>query len=171
MKKRGLGIPKSPKFQAPATLWKRILAFILDLVIIDLVLLFPLRRLLEKIVPLDMGIQETYQYLTTNTQVATALTFITFTIGVLALLYFSLLELKLNQTIGKMVFKIYVISINKELNFWQCIGRNLFALPFFPFIILWVVDPIFMFMTKDNRRLSEILTKTKTIEHFNLQKS
>ena len=170
MKKRGLAIPTSPKFQAPATLWKRITAFILDLLIIDLVLLFPLKRLLEKIIPLGIGFQETYQYLTTNAQAATALTFISFAIGVLALLYFTLLEYRLNQTIGKMVFKIYIISTNKELNIWQCIGRNLFALPFFPFIILWVVDPIFMFMTKDNRRLSEILTKTKTIEHFSLQK-
>ena len=72
------------------------------------------------------------------------------------------------QTIGKMLMKIYVVSDNDNIKAWQLFTRNLVFIPIFPFVLLWVLDPLFMFFTKTNQRLTEILSKTKTVEKFSI---
>ena len=57
---------------------------------------------------------------------------------------------------------IAVMSELGELTLWQCILRNIVVLPFFPFIILWVVEPIYLFT--QGRRLLERLSKTRTVQ-------
>jgi len=84
----------------------------------------------------------------------------------LAILYFMLLEKKLNQSPGKILFNLYVVSQEKELKYWQLFVRNMFLIPFFPFVLLWIIDPIVMLFTKQNQRLSEILSRTKTVEKY-----
>ena len=80
--------------------------------------------------------------------------------------WLSCAEGLLRQSIGKIFTNIYVVSETKELKLWQLLVRNLFLIPFFPFVLLWIVDPAFMFFTKDNKRLSEILSKTKVVEKY-----
>lgn len=74
----------------------------------------------------------------------------------------------MTQTIGKMLMKIYVVSDNANIKTWQLFTRNLVFIPIFPFVLLWVLDPLLMFFTKTNQRLSEILSKTKTVEKFSI---
>ena len=75
----------------------------------------------------------------------------------------------MQQTIGKMLMKIYVVSDTKTLNPWQLLVRNLVFIPIFPFVLLWLIDPLFMFFTKTNQRLSEILSKTRVVEKYSFE--
>jgi len=77
-------------------------------------------------------------------------------------------EKKLQQTPGKMVFNLYVKSQTKDLKYWQLFVRSMFLIPLFPFILLWLIDPIVMFFNKDSQRLSEILSKTKVVEKYKI---
>ena len=50
-KKRGLNLPKERSFVGPATAFKRVLAFLIDLFIIYFIVGFPLNNLLKNTVP------------------------------------------------------------------------------------------------------------------------
>ena len=166
MKKRGLNLPKQRTFIGPALFWKRSLAFLADLLLINLVIFFPFRRIIQKLLPAPTSYSETYNYLISNATYTKTLTLVSITMSLLAILYFALMEYKLQQTPGKMLFNISVVSDIKKLSFWQCLVRSLLIIPIFPFILLWVIDPLFIIFTKTNQRLSEILSKTKTVETY-----
>jgi len=163
MPKRGLNLPKARTFKTPAPIWKRAAAFILDILILNLVVLFPFQKIFNKIIPTD-NYQDAYTLLTNNPGLASTLTTITIIITILFILYFSILEFKFKQTLGKMFMNIYIVSDLKKLNFWQCLVRNLFLLPFIPFILLWIIDPLYILFSKEQRRFSDIIAKTKVIE-------
>lgn len=166
MPKKGLNLPKQGLFKAPANLFKRALAFAIDLVIVSF-LVYPFERVIRKIVPVTGSYAETYTMLA-NSENTGLLTTVSILISLAAIAYFSILESKLGQTIGKIALKVYVVSENRELKYWQCLVRNLFLLPFIPFILLWVIDPLYAIFTKDNKRFSDILAKTKVIEYYRM---
>ena len=81
-------------------------------------------------------------------------------------------ELVIEETINSLkrlvsIDQIYVVS-DDGMKTWQVLARNIVFIPIFPFILLWVLDPLFMFFTKTNQRLSEILSKTKVVEKYDL---
>ena len=166
MKKRGLNLPKERTFTGPALAWKRILALLADLLIINLVIFFPFKKIIEKSIPAFTSYSEAYNFLIANQSYVKTLTIVSFIMALFALLYFALIEYKIQQTPGKILFNIFIKSDAKKLSFWQCIIRSLFLIPVFPFFLLWVIDPLFMFFTKTNQRLSEIISKTRTIEQY-----
>ena len=165
MKKRGLNLPKEREFVGPASLWRRAIAFVIDLLIIEFIIAFPFRSILSGGIPVG-SVRETYSYLQSHPGIGFRMNMVMIVIGLLALLYFAILEIKIQQTIGKMFMNIYVKSMTKRLTFWQCLVRNMFFILIFPFILLWIIDPIFMIFTKDNRRLSEILSKTMVVGEY-----
>lgn len=160
-----LKLPKQKTFTGPAFVWKRVLAFLIDLLIINFIILFPFRKLFQKIIPTTVSFKETFNLVNTS-ELNTLIITISIFAAILMILYFTILEGKLGQSIGKILTNIYVVSELKELKLWQLLVRNLFLIPFFPFILLWIADPLFMFFTKDKKRLSEILSKTKVIEKY-----
>lgn len=166
MKKRGLNLPKERTFIGPASVWKRLLAFVADLLIINLIIFFPFKRILQRAVPEFGSYSEAYSFLSSNQSYTTTLTMVSLVMSLFAVLYFVLLEKKLGQTPGKMLFNISVISDMKKASFWQFLVRSLFIIPVFPFVLLWIIDPLFMFFTKTNQRLSEIISKTKTVAKY-----
>ena len=161
-----LNLPNQRTIEVNASIWKRVGAFLLYLLILDFVVFFPFKHILESLVPTMGSFTEIYTYLTTNPGASNQLNFIIVTLAILTLAYFAILEAKLGQTIGKYMFHIRVISIdsNNKPTLWRCLVRNIFLIPYFPFIFLWLIDPIYMAMTKDNMRLCEILSKTKVVE-------
>jgi|ETNmetMinimDraft_2_1059921.scaffolds.fasta_scaffold23329_3 hypothetical protein len=169
MPRKSLKLPKERKFTGPASLWKRGLAFMIDMLLIDFVVIFPFRGILSKIMPASVSYSQAYSYLIENPGFAKILSAITVAIGILALIYFSILEWKLNQTVGKILMNIYVVSVSKELRYWQALVRSLFIIPLFPLVLLWVIDPLVLAFSKTNQRLSEILSKTKTIQSYVMQ--
>ena len=164
-----LNLPKERTFIGPALIWKRIAAFFIDMIVINLFILFPFRRLFQNIIPKDYSFSEAYKLLGSSTNYTGFITSVSFTMSVLIILYFLMLEIKMSQTIGKMLMKIYVVSDNNALKTWQLIARNVVFIPIFPFVLLWALDPLFMFLTRTNQRLSEILSKTKVVEKYSLQ--
>jgi len=168
MKKGGLNLPKEKTFTGPALIWKRALAFLADLLIINLIIFFPFKKIIGNIIPEFASYSEAYNFLANNQAYITALTLISIVMSLLALLYFALLEFKTQQTPGKMLFNISIISDTKKLAFWQCIVNNLFIIPLFPFVLLWVIDPLFLIFTKSNQRLSEIISKIKTVQKYTI---
>lgn len=169
MKKRGLNLPKERTFTGPASVWKRLLSFVADLLIINLVIFFPFKRIIQKSIPEFSSYSEAYTFLASNQIYTTTLTIVSIVMSLFAILYFALLEYKLQQTPGKILFNISIISETKKLSFWQSIVRSLFIIPVFPFFLLWIIDPLFMFFTKTNQRLSEVISKTKTIEQYTIR--
>ena len=160
-----LRLPKEKVFTGPASLFRRFFAFVIDLLVIDLVIFFPFRGILEKTMP-KASYKEAYQFLISNPGYSKLISIIMVAAGILSIFYFALLEYKLNQSIGKMFLGVFVKNELKEKRFWQYLVRSMFLLPIFPFILLWILDPIFMFFTKNNQRLSEILSKTRTVQGY-----
>lgn len=164
-----LNLPQERTLIGPALLWKRIAAFFIDIVIINLIILFPFRALFQKIIPKDYSFSEAYKFLSSSTNYSGFLASVSFVISILIILYFFMLENKSQQTIGKMLMKIYVASNTNNLKKWQLLARNLVFIPLFPFVLLWILDPLFMFFTKSNQRLTEILSRTRVVEKYSLE--
>ncbi len=146
-----------------ASIPKRALAFALDILIIELVIGFPFQGLIERYVP-----ENPLDALMSGAS-DPALMKIGAAISLLALLYFALFEYRMSQTPGKMLFRIYVANDLKEKGLWQYFARSMYFIPIFPFVMLWVVDPIYMMFDKKRRRLSEMLSKTSTVEKVDLR--
>ena len=165
-KKRGVDIPGMKLVEAPAQFWKRGIAFLIDLLVIDLVIISPFKKYLESFIPTG-GYSTAIDFFTKNVEAAQTLTLITIMITIFVLLYFSILDSKIGQTLGKYLFGIYVKSEdNKPLSFWRCLLNNLHFIPFFPFIILWVVDPIHMFFSPKKQRLMQKFAKIVVVQKY-----
>lgn len=163
-----LNLPKERIFVGPAMMWKRVVAFAIDMLIIILIILFPFRKALSSIVPENYSFAETYKLLSSVENTSYLLT-VYFAASLLMFLYFYMMETKMSQTIGKRLMNIYVTADNNHLKIWQVLVRNLLFIPIFPFDLLVILDPLFMFFTKTNQRLSEILSKTKVVEVYSLE--
>lgn len=162
-----LNLPKGRTIISFANPFKRIGAFIIDMLILNIIVISPFSSFFEKMIPEKDSISTVYLLLSKNTGMINQTLFVLITITILMILYFTYLEYKFSQSIGKMIFKIHVESSHsKELTFYQCLLRNLYLLPIFPFILLWIIDPIMMLIK--GRRLSEIFSKTKTVEVYPL---
>ncbi|MBI2208060.1 RDD family protein [Candidatus Woesearchaeota archaeon] len=160
-------IASKKTFVAQASVLKRIGAFIVDLVIINIIILFPFRGLFESILP-TTSFSEAFEFLRQDAGAGTMLNAIMFAISALSILYFMLMEKKIAQTPGKMLFSLYVKPQGKDLKNWQLFVRSMFLIPAFPFVLLWLIDPIAMLFTKENQRLSEILSRTKVVEQYRI---
>jgi len=163
-----LNIPKGKTFVGPALIWKRMIAFFIDIMIIMLFILFPFRKLFQGIVPKEYSFSEAYKLLA-STSYTSYIVSIYLASSALTFLYFYLLEKKMSQTIGKKLMNIYVVSNINNLKRWQLFVRNLVFVPIFPFDLLVILDPIFMFFTKTNQRLTEILSKTRVVASYDLE--
>lgn len=168
MGRLNLNLPKEKVFVGPAMVWKRIVAFLMDMLIINVIVLFPFRSLFEDLVPKNYSFSEAYKFLS-SANYTSYLNLLSLVVSILIVLYFVMMEKKMGQTIGKMVFRIYVVSDSNNLKTWQLLARNLAFIPVFPFVLLWVLDPLFMFFTKTNQRLTEILSKTRVVEKYSFE--
>ena len=161
-----LNLPSERTFIGPALIWKRIAAFFIDLLMLNIVVLLPVRKILQSIIPENYSFSEAYKLLSSTTSTG-YITSVSIVMSIFAILYFYLLEKNMKQTIGKMLMKIYVVA-DDNARAWQFLARNLVFIPVFPFILLLILDPLFMFFTKTNQRLSEILSKTRVVEMYSL---
>ena len=166
MPKKRLNLPKQRVVKAPANIIKRGLAFVFDLFLISFII-YPFETILRNIMPETTNFNEAYQTLL-NSQDTTLITAISILMALTATIYFSVLEFRFQQSIGKIIARIYVVSDNKDLKFWQCIVRNLFLLPFIPFMLLWVIDPLYAIFNKENKRFSDVLAKTNVVEYHKM---
>ncbi|MBI2129311.1 RDD family protein [Candidatus Woesearchaeota archaeon] len=158
-----LKLPKKKLIAVNASLLRRIIAFLIDLLIINFIILRPFRNVLLKLMP-GGSFNEAYSYLLSNQNANTALFFITAAISLLALLYFVILQYKLGQTVGMMLLSLHIEP--KEIKLWQALVRNLFIIPVFPFFLLWMLDPIYLLFNKEGKRFTERLSNTKIVQVY-----
>ena len=166
MAKKGLNLPKERTFTGPALVWKRAIAFLVDMLIINAIVFFPFKKIIQSTIPEFSSYSEAYHFIITNQSYTARLAVVSVIMSLFAMLYFIILEHRIRQTPGKILMNIFVESEIKEITFIQCTARSLFLIPAFPFFFLWVIDPAFMIFTKGNRRLSEVLSRTKTVETY-----
>ena len=160
-------IPDGGTFVGPALLWKRITAFAIDMVILMVFVLYPFRKILSGIVPSNASFSEAYSLLSSSENSGYLITSYA-AASLIMMMYFYLLEKKMGQTIGKKFMNVYVVSEEKEAKRWQFLVRSMFLVPIFPFNLLAIIDPIVMIFNKTNKRLSEILSKTKVVQVYSL---
>ncbi len=164
--KRKITAEKGRFMQVNAPIFRRILAFIVDLIIINLFIVSPYRSLFEKILPTE-SFMETFDLLQKMEGNLGSIYIIIMLVIISILCYFIILEKILGQTLGKRLMDIYVVDIEgRKLSIWQLFARSMFLIPVLPFMLLWIVDPVFTLFNKDNQRFMEYLTKSKTVYYI-----
>ena len=152
------------------SLWKRILAFVIDLMIIYIATL-PLQTFLAK----EIGIGDKFDINTLKElfseggdkfeESSSLIALVAVIMSLSALFYWSVLEYLLRQSIGKILMKIAISSQTGELKIWQVLVRNIKKATFTTSLsILLLIDVIYMFFNKNNQRLTEVLSKTEVVE-------
>jgi uncharacterized RDD family membrane protein YckC len=156
-----------------ASFWRRAFSVVLDLLFLNLVILWPF----QDIVLRYFGSASLKgSGMLSEISLPPKLYLVLFLISALMLLYFSFFDYYMGQTPGMMLMRIETISVTGELNMFNAILRNCFVMPFFPFYIFWIIDPLYLAFYKE--RLLERMTNTKTIsvdgslrfQQFNLKK-
>jgi uncharacterized RDD family membrane protein YckC len=160
-------IKKSKTFMGTASVLKRILTLIIDFFIIYFIIARPFNKIIISLLEnIDtVNYTQTIEILNSSPEIVTNISVIIFFISIISLVYFSYMEWKFSQTFGQMIVGLYVISERKEKSIWQYVLSNLFVFPFFPFIILWIVDPLYMFYNgkKFTEKLADLRMEQKYV--------
>lgn len=186
-RKKILELPQERKTEVNAPIWKRIASFFVDLLIIQIVIFSPFSTIVQSKMPMSENFLENYETLK-GMEIMDSMLPIFIAVFGLIFLYFTLFEYKLSQTPGKMLFNLYLRPLDNifdntlnEYNFsdnstkilkkqkitlLSVIIRNIAAFPFFPFSLLWIIDPIYMIAT--GKRLSDVLSKTQIVEEVKI---
>lgn len=155
-----------PLINDRASLWKRVAAFIIDLFIIYLAV-SPLTVVLAKEIGIDnsIGFSTIKNAFYDQEKFANAsriVIIIMATISLMSLFYWTMLEYYFKQSIGKMLMRISVVSLTKELKLWQILVRNITkASSVTSLSILFLIDIIYMLFNANRQRLSEVISKTE----------
>ena len=141
-----------------APLWKRGLAYLVDMVIVGVVVVLPLEPTLEG---LSQGSSffGGYSFLQSNPHLALKLLVLSLAIALLTVLYWAILEYKLRQSVGKLLLGIKVVSTKKTFTFSQCFVRNITK---FTSLFL-LLDVLYMLFKGGNQRYTEVLSKTEVL--------
>jgi uncharacterized RDD family membrane protein YckC len=143
----------------PAKLWKRVVAYIADSLIISFIILSPFSSVMENSIDKSSFISILSSLQSTFTK---EFFLISFTLGILTLIYWTFMEWKFNQSVGKILLGLVVTSTSrKQLTFTQALTRNVTKLS----TIILVLDCINIFKNKKkNQRFFEKLSKTQVME-------
>lgn len=84
-------------------------------------------------------------------------------ISLLVLFYWSFLEFKFGQSVGKILFRLRVKSTRKgQVRWWQAVVRNVTKLS----TILLVLDVMYMLVKRGSQRYVEVLSGTVVVEEM-----
>ncbi len=145
-----------------ALISKRVLAFIIDILIISLIVLpayLPVARDYEGL---------SFEEISRKVETDEYLLMIPFYAGFIAFFYFVLLELSFGQTFGKKAFGIYVVSLDGKMSASKAILRSLLLLDLPFFGIIRMFDFAYALFNPSNQRLLEQFSKTKSIQFYAL---
>ena len=140
-------------------LTRRVLAYIIDTAILNLILLAPIIKQMQKIVGDNTSFTSSYQFFINNPQKISAVVILGFMLIILTIAYYSILEFKLRQTIGKMLLGIKVMSKKANFKYSQTLIRNISK----PISILFIFDVIYLLVKKQNQRFFEKISDTVVI--------
>jgi len=160
-----LNLPKQRKMKADAAVWKRIVSFLIDFFIIQLIILGPFSSAMQGMIPVTDDFMQNYNMIQNNPDIVTNLIPMIAAIIILVYSYFVVFEFKLRQTPGKMFFNLELKANDKKLTLGKIFLRNLAVIPVFPFSLLWIIDPLYLIIT--GKRLSDNFSKTSYVEEIN----
>lgn len=138
-----------------ASLWKRVIAYLIDSLIIGFIVLWPIKSAVKA--NGFMSIKEAFK---TAPVFSLKIGIISLIISIITILYWAIMEYKLNQSVGKIILGIKVVSGRKDLVFKQCVIRNLTKFSSF----LLFLDTLYMIIRKQHQRFFEKLSDTEVIE-------
>jgi len=139
-----------------ASNYRRVIAFIIDFAIVSFIITKPLDDKLINLVPKDVfSLVNFFQNFNFK-----SFLIINLLTGIITILYWAILEYKIQQTLGGFILGIKIRSETKELSFLQSLVRNLTKIS----IILLILDSIQILYSDKKQRYSEKWSKTITIE-------
>jgi len=141
-----------------ASLLKRFIAFVIDLLILNSILLWPFNLVILKKFP---NVETLLSNPAQLAQISSQLAITAFLSGIVILLYFTFFEFKFQQTIGKYFVKI---KISEQKSFSTILATNLSFIPAFPFVFLWLVDVVYLIFNPNNQRLTEKFFNVDNVE-------
>lgn len=144
-----------------ASIWKRALAYVIDIIIINIFIIWPFKPLTD-IKYEGNNFWEIYNNLKNNQDVLVTLFITGITIAILTILYWAILEYYIQQSLGKWILKIRVRSKLKNLSFWQCFVRNITKLS----SLLLILDSLYLIFMKTNQRYFEKISNTEVVEEI-----
>lgn len=106
-------VKKDEKYVIPASMLKRILAFTIDLFILNIIVAAPFSGLLDKMGLVDMSFSA-LQNAMNNSSMMSTLNTMFFFITSISIFYFAVLESRFGQSVGMMILNIYAIKIPKQ---------------------------------------------------------
>ena len=121
-----------------------------DLAVVDLIITRPLSRLISG------RIDEISDLLNFSFE----LVLISLVIGLFAVFYWAILEYKIGQTLGALIFKLRARSLNKSMSFSQAFLRNATKMS----VVLLLIDSVNILFSEKKQRYFEVLSKTVTVE-------
>ena len=130
-----------------SNLSRRIIAYVIDILILNFLILRPFK--------FQVNINKLFAINLTKEFIIISLS-----VSILTLLYFTLLELTLRQTVGKMIMRIYVSSTKKAFTLQQVLLRNI------PKIVTLVLalDVLYAIITKTHQRYFETISNTEVLK-------
>ncbi len=151
-------IRKKRGFYRPAPLWKRFLAFIIDMLVLEFFVFSYFEKIIRGIVPGTdvLSISSVAQ-----------LSAVSGVLGALVVTYFTVMEYSFGQTIGYMAANIRLIM--QDASLWRIALSNVTFLPFFPFIILWVIDPLMIVFSNNHQRFMHTLLGMQAVEVYTME--
>ena len=129
---------------------KRVFAFLIDLAVVDLVITRPLSKL----------ISEDFDEISDLLNISIELVIISLIIGLLGVFYWAILEYKIGQTLGALIFKLRAKGLDKGISFPQAFLRNITKMS----VVLLLIDSINILFSEKKQRYFEVLSKTVTVE-------
>ena len=154
-------MPKRERIIEQVSIWRRGLAFLIDIIIIQFIVNLSFNKILEPELGTDKTLVELFNYSLENySSLEPKLLLISIVTAFCALIYFTILEFKLQQTLGKMLFNIKVVSERKTLEYSQVLLRNAPKILFFVNYtsLLFLVDILYYSVKK--QRLFDKLART-----------
>ncbi len=148
---------KKRVFERPALISSRILAFIMDLIIIDVIILSSFHKQLIFFSKVSLN------SITNNNPFLLTAYVKLIPLFLLIITYFFLFEYLVQTTPGKFMLGIIVEDESgKEPSMIKCLIKNILYFPSWLFIIWWVIDLYYLF--KNKIRLTEKLLRMKTVQ-------
>ena len=149
------------KYKEQVSVWKRGFAFIIDIIIIQFLINLSFNKILEDSFGSDKSLIELFNTGIENySTLQPKLLLISIVTAIAALIYFTLMEFKLRQTLGKMLFKIKVVQYTKKLDFLQVLLRNIPKALFFVNYTIWVFLIDILYYSFTRKRLFDRIAKT-----------
>jgi uncharacterized RDD family membrane protein YckC len=135
---------------------KRFLAFLLDLAVVEFIITRPLSKLVNESFSRELSFASLSDLVGSSSK----LLFVALIMGLLGVMYWAVLEYKIGQTLGGLLFKIRARGESGKLSFSKAVLRNLSKLS----VMLLIIDSLNIFFNDKKQRFLEVWSKSVTVE-------